>query len=99
MNKWMPFNAVCDGTSLVDEIIYEKTKIRKPTLSEDQLNNIQNKILDSYNSKELIIVKYYMNHRVYEINDIIKKIDDINKLIEFKNGKKLAFSQILSITS
>ncbi len=99
MNKWMPFNAVCDGTSLVDEIINEKSKIRKTILSEDQLNTIQEKILDSFNSKELINIKYYMNNRIYEIDSIIKKIDDINKLIELKNGKKLSFSQILNITS
>ena len=99
MNKWMPFNAVCDGTTLVDEIINEKSKIRKPVLSEDQLNNIQNKILDSFNSKEIINVKYFMNNRIYEISSTIKKIDNINKLIEFKNGKRLSFSQILNITS
>ena len=98
MNKWMPFNAVCDGTSLVDEIIYEKSKIIKPVLSEDQLNIIQEKILDSFNSKELIKIKYYMNHRVYEVENTIKKIDNINRLIELKNGKKLAFSQILHIS-
>lgn len=98
MNKWMPFNAVCDGTCLVDEIIYEKSKIRKPTLSEDQLITIQNKILDSYNSKEIIRIKYYMNNRIYEIENTIKKIDNINRLIELKNGEKLAFSQILHIS-
>jgi hypothetical protein len=94
----MPFNAVCDGTTLVDEIIYEKSKINKPILSEDQLNIIQEKILDSFNSKELIKIKYYMNHRVYEIENIIKKIDNINRLIELKNGKRLSFSQILHIS-
>ena len=99
MNKWMPFNAVCDGNNLVDEIIYEKSKIRKPILSEDQLNNIQTKILESFNSKELIKIKYYMNNRIYELDSIIKKIDNINKLIEFKNGKKLYFSQIINIIS
>ena len=39
-----------------------------------------------------------MNHRVYEVENTIKKIDNINRLIELKNGKKLAFSQILHIS-
>ncbi len=97
MNKWMPFNAVCDGTTLVDEIIFEKSKIEKPILSEDQLTIIQEKVLDSFNTQEIIKIKYFKNNRIYETNSIIKKIDNINKIIELKNEKKLYFSQILNI--
>ena len=31
MNSWMPFNAVCDGTSLVDMIEKEKSRFKKLT--------------------------------------------------------------------
>ena len=48
MNSWMPFNAVCDGTSLVDMIEKEKSRFKKPTLSEEQLEDIQDKIITAY---------------------------------------------------
>ena len=59
MNSWMPFNAVCDGTSLVDMIEKEKSRFKKPTLSEEQLEDIQDKIITAYNNEEVINIKYY----------------------------------------
>ena len=43
MNRWMPFNAVCDGNILTDMIEKEKQYTKKPTLSNDQLENLQKK--------------------------------------------------------
>ena len=99
MNSWMPFNAVCDGTSLVDMIEKEKSRFRKPTLSEEQLNEIQDKILNAYNNREIIKIKYYKAGYFYEIKNIINKIDEIERKIILKNGKVIFFSQIMSVNS
>ena len=47
MNSWMPFNAVCDGTSLVDMIEKEKSRFKKPTLSEEQLEAVSGGVCTS----------------------------------------------------
>ncbi len=96
MNKWMPFNAVCDGNSLVDEIEKEKRRFYKPTLSEEQLKEIQEVIYEAYNNKNIINIKYYQAGYCLEIRNIIKKIDEINRRIVFNNGKIIFFSQILA---
>ena len=99
MNSWLPFNAVCDGTSLVDKIIQEKSRFRKPTLSEEQLDEIQEKIITAFNNKEIIEIKYYNAGYYYEIKNIIKKIDAIQRRIILGNGKILLFSQIIDVNS
>ena len=99
MNSWLPFNAVCDGTSLVDKIEKEKSRFRKPTLSEEQLIDIQDKILTAYNNKDTINIKYYNAGYCYEIKNIIKKIDEIERKIILKNGKVIFFSQIMNVNS
>lgn len=99
MNSWLPFNAVCDGTSLVDKIEKEKSRFVKPTLSEEQLADIQDKIINAYNNKDIIKIKYYNSGYYYELKNIIKKIDKINKKIIFTNGKIIFFSQIIDVYS
>lgn len=99
MNSWMPFNAVCDGTSLVDMIEKEKSRFKKPTLSEEQLEDIQDKIIAAYNNEEVINIKYYSSGYLYQVKNIIKKIDEIDKKIVLKNGKVIFFSQIINVDS
>jgi len=99
MNSWMPFNAVCDGTSLVDMIEKEKSRFKKPTLSEEQLEDIQDKIITAYNNEDEINIKYYNSGYLYQVKNIIKKIDEIDKKIVLKNGKVIFFSQIINVDS
>ena len=95
MNRWMPFNAVCDGNILTDMIEKEKQYIKKPTLSTDQLENLQKKIVDSIDTNTTINLKYYNNGYFYYIQEKIKKLDLPNQKILFKNGKSLPFSCII----
>ncbi len=99
MNSWLPFNAVCDGTSLVDKILLEKNRFSKPILSEEQLDEIQEKIISAYNNKELIRITYYNSGYCYEMKNVIKKIDAIQRKIVLANGKSLFFSQIIDVSS
>ncbi len=95
MNSWLPFNAVCDGTNLVDMIEKEKSRYKKPTLSEEQLEDIQEKIFIAYNNHDIITIKYYNYGYYYEIKNKIKKIDGIQRKIILENGKTIFFSQVI----
>ncbi len=96
MNSWLPFNAVCDGNSLIKQIEKEKSRFYKPTLSEEQLSDIQEKIYSAFRNKSTINIKYYQSGYCYKITNTIKKIDSINRKIIFTNGKTIFFSQILN---
>lgn len=96
MLKWAPFDSVVSGKKVINEVMHEKKKIKKPILSEDQLKNIENKILDSYNSKDFVTISYYESGYIYNIDSYIKKIDYINKIV-YLNNKLIFFNQIMNV--
>ena len=38
--KWAPFNSVINGNYIMNTIVKEKSRIIKPTLSEEQINEL-----------------------------------------------------------
>ena len=97
-SKWNPFNAVAPGGMMVKDIMSEKEKIEKPILSEDQMMNLQEKIVESYNNQEFIKIKYFNGGRMYFTEGIIVKIDaDAHKIV-LNSGFAVFFSQIVEIS-
>ena len=43
--KWAPFNSVINGNQLLDEINYERNRISKPVLSEEQIADLEENII------------------------------------------------------
>ena len=97
MIKWQPFNSVISNKMVLNSIIKEKRKIAKPTMSEEELLNIENKIMESYYLKNTINIAYYKNGFILNTQGQIKKIDKINKLI-YLNNLTLFWKQIIKIT-
>ena len=43
--KWMPFNSVISSKEVVNSILKEKSKIKMPILSEEQVINIEKTLI------------------------------------------------------
>ena len=97
MIKWMPFNSVINGTSVVNSIEKEKSKIPKPILSEEQTMNIENTILESMINEVPLVFKIYKGGFIKEINGIVINIDSIKQKIYLDNHKYLYFREIISV--
>ncbi len=97
MIKWQPFNAVASGNYMVNEVLRKKYVIAMPMLSEDQQNELQEKILNSYSTQEMIRIKFYKNGRIYTSEGKIKQIDKNNHNIVLSNDLKVFFAQIVEI--
>ena len=68
--KWMPFNSVISSKEVVNSILKEKSKIKMPILSEEQIINISGyikKIDPTYR-------KIYFENKTILFNQIIKVI-------------------------
>lgn len=96
MIKWMPFNSVSNGKELITDILYEKSKIVKPILSEEQTMQIEKSIINAFYEHKKIKIDFYYNGNIYSCESNIKKIDFIHHKIYF-NNKTLIFEQILNI--
>ena len=95
MKKWAPFSSLIEQATCLEEMKYQRNKISKPILTEDQIEKI-NYILQSYQKGKIVKIKFFHDGYLYIINTTIKKIDLDNKVLVLENGK-LSFSNIIDI--
>ena len=92
MIKWQPFDSLLSTKKVAKEIINEKSKVAMPTLSEDQLLNIEEKVLEAYYNGETIRLVYYRKGTYYTKTSLIKYIDKYKKQL-ILNDKINLFSK------
>ena len=97
MIKWMPFNSLMNGRTVINNLMNEKNKIKMPILSEDEKQELENKIINAYYTKDKIIITYYKNGYLLKNKSYIKKIDYTYKIIYLENNINLLFRQITNI--
>ncbi len=93
MMKWAPFYSVLSEKE-IKESVENKEVYSKPDLSEDQISELENIIIDSYNNKKEIEIKVYENHKIAVKQGIINKLDPMHKAI-YLNKKMILFTNIL----
>ena len=98
MIKWQPFDSVISGKSVVQSLLLEKQKIKKPILSDEELQDLEEKIINALHSQETISLQFYKNGYIRTITGQINKIDRVYKTI-YLNSTRLLFNQIISIHS
>lgn len=96
MIKWQPFNSVISSQKIITDILKEKNKITRPVLSNENIKEIEDKLIDSYYCQTTINIHYYTAGIIKTIKAKIKKIDYVSKII-YLNNLKIYFKQILSI--
>ena len=97
MIKWMPFNSLMNGRIIVNNLLDEKSKIKMPILSEGEIGEIENNIINAYYTQNKIIITYYKNGYLLKTKSLIKKIDYTRKIIYLDNNINLLFRQITNI--
>lgn len=97
MKKWAPFSSLIEQATCLEEMKYQRNKIVKPVLTDDQIEKI-NYVLQSYQKGQIIKIRFFHDGYLYEINTTIKKIDLENKILILEKGK-LAFSSLIDIDS
>lgn len=96
MIKWEPFNSVAPSSRIISDVMNEKNKVKKPILSEDQLHEIEKRLMEAFSANIEIDLVYYENGYLRTILDKIKKIDYVGKKI-YLLSKIIYFNQILSV--
>lgn len=81
MIKWQPFNSVVSSKEMVNSLIKEKQKIKKPNISDDDKKALEGKIIDAYYMQNKIKITYYKNGYLLNTTSKIKKIDQIYKIV------------------
>lgn len=95
IKKWAPYKTLEEQDFTLSKHKEKEEKIEKPTISADFAEEI-NEILVNYQGENLLI-KYYKNGKIIEVEGIIKKIDPYEKKIVLLTRKTIAISEIVSI--
>lgn len=95
MLKWQPFYSVMSEDEVKSSVNKKNINI-KPDYSEDQINEIEAKIIEAYNSKSTVNVEVYDTYHNKIITGVINKLDPLNKTI-YVNKSPILFENILNI--
>ena len=95
MKKWAPYSSLIDQATCLEEMKYQRNKVARPILAEDQKEKI-NYVLQSYQKGQLVRIKFFNDGYLYYINTTIKKIDLENRKLILEHGK-LEFINIIDI--
>ena len=95
MKKWAPFSSLIEQATCLEQMRYERNKIDKPVLSDDQMEKI-NYILQTYKRGQTVKIKFYKDGYLYVIETQIKRIDLENRCL-ILTKEKLKFENIIDI--
>ncbi len=99
MVKWTPFATMPEQFAGIREIIKDKTKVERPTLTQDEQELIENMLLCSALSEEEILITYYEDGFLLTSYMTVIDIDPLTKSIictdAFYNNITLKFIDII----
>lgn len=93
--KWLPFNSLIPSNEVIKNLRIKRNAKLMPTLSEDEIENLERLIKKAFHTKEKILVTYFWQDQFYTKLGIITNINQ-NK-IYFNDHTSLYFDQILKI--
>ncbi|WP_438827065.1 YolD-like family protein [Staphylococcus epidermidis] len=101
MIKWRPFATIPEQYEKLDEYMESQNKIDMPILSEEQIENINDKMVSYYHNKKLATIYYWNNGYITELVGYILNINTIDRYISVKNNLNItcnvSFSTLYNI--
>lgn len=98
MIKWQPFDSVFSSKKMVQNVIWEKSKVSKPCLSEEQMAEIEEKIWEGFHNQVRVTICYFFQNQYYKKqNMIISAIQLAQKRLLLSDHSLLYFDQIIWI--
>ena len=97
MKKWQPFDSLTNSAKMKHELALKKQKETMPTLSQDQVERINENLSNAYSNKILVKLTYFSNNKILKRDTFIKKIDLINKNIVINENITIPFKYVINI--
>lgn len=94
MKKFLPFSSLTEQANFINEMIYEKNKVSKPQISNEQAEKINRILLQSI--KEELHIKFYLEGYLYFYDGKIDYLDK-NKKVIYINDYVIPIKNIIDI--
>ncbi len=93
--KWQPFESVLNSKEVIKEL--EQKEDKKPILFPEELEILNEQIKEAYFSQNKIILTFYSQNKIQNLETYIYKIFPTTNLLEIKNHQIISFKQIIHI--
>lgn len=95
--KWSPFDGLAGFNDLFTELRNRLTRIDKPTLLEDRLEELDLKLQSVLKNNQNTLFEYFYDGHIRYAEGHILKIDSIQRIILLDSKQKIALKDILEI--
>lgn len=95
--KWAPFDALVGYGAMIHELKLRLNKQDKPQLSDDQYDELNQKLALAFHQNLEIFVSYYQDGFVRTTWGKIKKIDSVHQIILLTPIERIKATDILDI--
>ncbi|EGQ0303389.1 YolD-like family protein [Staphylococcus pseudintermedius] len=85
--KWQPFKTIPEQYEMIKQYEKNQNKIDKPLLSEEQIQDVNQKLQYVVYNNIYITVEYWRNGYMCTIKGYIKTIDELNQEIQLTNER------------
>ena len=70
--KWAPFSSLVGQKEMIDALVLEKQKIKKPILSLEQQMEIEEKLMEAFYEQIEVTLQIYKKGVIFYLNDYKK---------------------------
>lgn len=95
IKKWAAYRALIEQDSAVNNMRDDRKKIERPILSEDQMEEINNYLIN-YDG-QLCEISIYKNGEIRKIECHIFKIDPVDKVLIIEDRKRICLKDLVGI--
>ncbi|WP_436962360.1 YolD-like family protein [Staphylococcus shinii] len=101
MKKWLPFKTMPEQYERLDQYVEDQNKIDMPLLSEEQLEEINDKVIYKIKKQIIADLSYWQDGYIISVQCFINKVDELNgiMLVTKENGKEKGRIKLSSIVS
>ncbi|MDN5613219.1 MAG: YolD-like family protein [Staphylococcus equorum] len=82
MVKWQAFKTMPEQYERIEQYMLDQNKIERPILSDDQINNLNQKLIDKMFNNPYVELKYFEEGYIKEISGYVHKVDVHNSELQ-----------------
>ncbi|MFH4935294.1 YolD-like family protein [Staphylococcus cohnii] len=97
MVKWQPFKTIPEQNEQIEQYIQEQNKIDRPSLSDHQLNDLNDKLIFKMYHDPTIELRYFIDGYIKTKEGYIHKVDVHTKILHVYEETELSKVNLLDI--
>ena len=97
MVKWAPFKTMPEQYERIEQYMLDQNKIERPILSDDQLNNLNEQLIDKMFNNPYIELRYFEDGYINEMSGYVHKVDVLESELHLSVNNEIIKFSLLDI--